>query len=250
MGRKPSPQKVICAASLGSDSTMRSITDAMRLLQFGDSVLPVGSFSFSNGVEAAVQQRIVHDKATLKPFVETALQQAASCDGIALLDAHRAAARGDLARVVRADRAVLERKLNEEMRTMTLRMGRKLAEMTLHVAPVSLIAEWRARIERSESPGTFPIALALVFVARGLPETDAFAAHQYGVATMMLQAALRLMKLNYLDAQAILYDVNATAETLYRDVASMTLDDMAAFAPVTDILAAIHVRAHVRMFMN
>ena len=42
---------------------MHSITDAMRLLQFGDSVLPVGSFSFSNGIEAAVQQRIVHDVA-------------------------------------------------------------------------------------------------------------------------------------------------------------------------------------------
>src|SRR5438093_4506585 len=99
--------------------TTRSITDAMRLLQFGDSMLPVGSFSFSNGLEAAVQQRIVHDVASLRQFVKTALHQAATSDGIALIDAHRATAANDIDRVVRADCAVLERKLNEEMRTMT-----------------------------------------------------------------------------------------------------------------------------------
>jgi len=192
----------------------------------------------------------VNDVASLRRFVEAALYQAATSDGIALLEAHRAASAGDIARIVCADRAVFERKLNEEVRTMTLRMGRKLAEMTTHVAPTPLVGEWLARIERSETPGTFPIGMALVFEARKLAETDAFAAHQYGVATMMLSAALRLMKLNYLDAQAILYELNAGAEESYRRVAGATLDDMAAFAPIADILAAVHVQSHVRMFMN
>src|SRR5256885_17000289 len=99
---------------------MDSITEAMRLLQFGDSMLPVGSFSFSNGLEAAVAQRVVHDIASLRQFVGTALHQAATADGIALIEAHRGAGAVDIERVIAADRAVFERKLNEEMRTMTL----------------------------------------------------------------------------------------------------------------------------------
>ena len=229
---------------------MHSITDAIRLLQFGDSMLPVGSFSFSNGLESAVQQRVVHDAASLRQFVETALHQAATSDAVALIDAHRAACESDIDRVVRADRAVFERKLNEEMRTMTLRMGRKLGEMMMRVAPDPLFAEWLARIEKNRTPGTFPIAMSLAFASRGLTEADAFTAHQYGVATMMLSAALRLMKLDYLDAQSILYDVNAAAETSFRHAAAATLYDMAAFAPVADILAAVHVKAHLRLFMN
>lgn len=67
---------------------------------------------------------------------------------------------------------------------------------------------------------------------------------------MMLGAALRLMKLNYLDGQALLHDINGAAEQAYARVAQADLDDMATFAPITDILAAIHVKAHVRMFMN
>ena len=67
---------------------------------------------------------------------------------------------------------------------------------------------------------------------------------------MMLGAALRLMKLNYLDGQAVQFRVNATAEELYAQVTSLTLDDMRAFAPAADNLAALHLPSHVRMFMN
>jgi urease accessory protein len=231
-------------------AAMRSITDVMRLLQFGDSVLPVGSFSFSNGLESAIQQKVVRDPDTLRQFLQTMLVQAASTDGIALLEAHRAAASADMERIVRADQALFLRKLNEEMRTMTVRMGRKLGELSKQVAPAPLAERWLVCIERGESPGTFPVGLALVFQGVALDERDAFAAHQYGLATMMLGAAVRLMKLNYLDAQAILFDVNAAADDAYQRVASATLDDMSAFAPVADILAAIHVKSHVRMFMN
>jgi urease accessory protein len=229
---------------------MRSITDVMRLLQFGDSVLPVGSFSFSNGLESAIQQKVVRDPDTLRQFVQTMLAQAASTDGIALLEAHRAAASADMERIVRADQALFLRKLNEEMRTMTVRMGRKLGELAKQVAPAPLVERWLVCIERGESPGTFPVGLALVFQGVAVDERDAFAAHQYGLATMMLGAAVRLMKLNYLDAQAILFDVNAAADDAYQRVARATLDDMSAFAPVADILATIHVKSHVRMFMN
>jgi urease accessory protein len=117
-----------------------SISAAMRLLQFGDSMLPVGSFSFSNGLESAVQQKVVHDLETLRQFVLTAVRQAGTSDGIAVLEAFRAAGDGDADRITRADRAVFNRKLNEEMRTMSVRMGRKLAEMAEKVAPSPKVA--------------------------------------------------------------------------------------------------------------
>jgi len=226
------------------------VTGAMRLLQFGDSMLPVGSFTFSNGLEAAVQQRVVFDATTLRTFVETALVQAGSSDGVALLAAHRAAIARDLAALMRADQAVLLRKSNEEMRTMTLRMGRKLAELGARVAPCPLVLDWSAAIASRTTPGTFPVSLGALFACQGMDPPQAFAAHQYGVATMMLGSALRLLKLDYLDAQSILHGVNAGAEAAYARAAACALEDMATFSPQADILAAVHVKAHVRMFMN
>src|SRR4051812_2222331 len=106
----------------------------MRLLQLGDSMLPVGAFSFSNGLESAVQAKVVRDAEGLEAFVRAAARASAGTDGVALLDAFRGAEAGDRDRVRLADREAFARKLNEETRTMSVRMGRKLAELAVRIA--------------------------------------------------------------------------------------------------------------------
>lgn len=234
----------------GSGDRPPNITELMRVLQFGDSVLPVGTFSFSNGLESAIQHHLVHDMETLRQFVMTATRQSASADGIALLAAHRAVRVHDMAGVLRADTALFNRKLNEEMRTMTVRMGKKLGEMSNHLVHAPLLADWLGHVERKEAPGTYPVGLGLLFAALGLPESHAFAVHQYGTASMILSASLRLMKIHHFDAQTILLEVNTSAEAEYARVSGATLDEMATFSPSLDIMAAAHVKAHIRMFMN
>lgn len=232
------------------DVNVTPIPELMRVLQFGDSLLPVGSFSFSNGLESAVQLGIVHDIETLRDFVRTALRQGAFGDGIALLAAFRAAQSGDDAMLDQADRAIFNRKLNEEMRTMTVRMGRKLAEMAQRIIACQISERWLKRIRDGSTPGCYPVAQAVTFASLGLSEQDAFAVHQYGLAGMMIGASLRLMKIHYLDAQEVLFDVNRDAEAAYERIASATLEQMSGFAPILDLVASSHVRSHVRMFMN
>jgi urease accessory protein len=226
------------------------ISHLMTAIQFGDSLLPTGSFAFSNGLESAVQQNIVHDRETLAEFALTAARRAATTDGIALLEAHRAARASDLNRIVEADRAAFNRKLNEETRTMTVRVGRKLAELGTYLVPGLTLSQWLAEVSRHQTPGTYPVALGVVFAGLGSSEEDAFAVHQYGVAMTTLSAALRLMPIEPRAVQAILRQVNAETPEHYAAVGGAVLADMAGFAPMADILAAMHVRAHVRMFMN
>ena len=233
-----------------SEDRQPKITELMRVLQFGDSVLPVGAFSFSNGLESAIQQHLVHDMETLRQFVRTATRQSASSDAIALLAAHRAASAHDMTGVLRADIALFNRKLNEEMRTMTVRMGKKLGELSNRLIHTPLLTDWLEHVERKETPGTYPVGLGLLFAGLGLPEREAFAVLQYGTASMILSASLRLMKIHHFDAQTILLEVNTSAEAEYARVSGASLDEMATFSPSLDILAAAHVKAHIRMFMN
>jgi urease accessory protein len=221
-----------------------------RALQFGDSVFPVGGFAFSGGLESAIQKRVVTDTETLQAFTLTALEQAAMCDGIALVSAHRAAMAGEVDEVVRIDEQVYARKLSGEMRTMTVRMGKKFAEMGAEVIGSPLLRAWRERIDAGATRGCYPVSLAVNFAAQGLPARDAFVVHQYGVAAMILSAALRLMKISHVDTQRILYRLDAGADAAYAAAAAARLTDMAGFAPLAEILAAVHVKAHVRLFMN
>ena len=227
-----------------------SVARMMRVLQFGDSLMPIGSFSFSHALESAVQEGVVRDAATLDEFVTASARRAATSDGIAVLEAHRAACEPDVERIVRADRAVFERKIGEETRTMTVRMGRKLAEVSTAAVQAPLLSGWLGLVRDGITPGTYPVGLGVLFAELGSPEEDAFAVHQYGVAMTMLSAALRLMRIDHRQVQAILYAADQMVPGDYAAIREASLSDMASFTPMADILAAIHVRSHVRMFMN
>jgi urease accessory protein len=234
------------------DGTAQPVTAThlARMLQFGDSVFPVGGFAFSGGLESAIKTGVVRDAATLQGFTRTAVEQAARGDGIGLVWAHRAAAAGDLAEVARIDALVYARKLSEETRTMSVRMGRKFTELGAHVTDSRALVDWRERVVGGATPGTYPVALAVAFAAQGLSAREAFVVHQYGVASTILGAALRLMRVSHMDTQPMLYALNADVDAAYATAAAAALADMAGFAPLAEILAAVHVKAHVRLFMN
>jgi urease accessory protein len=129
-------------------------------------------------------------------------------------------------------------------------MGKKFAELGAHVTGSAQLLDWRERVMTGETPGCYPVALAVNFAAQGLSARDAFNVHQYGVASTMLGAALRLMRISHMDTQQMLYKLGADVDAAYAIATESGLDDMAGFAPLTEILAAIHVKAHVRLFMN
>ncbi len=221
-----------------------------RLLQFGDSMFPIGSFAFSGGLESAIQKSVVRDADTLQAFTRTAVEQAALGDGIALIWAHRAAVAGDLAELERIDQRVYGRKLSAETRAMTVRVGKKFAEMGAGITAAPLLHTWLERIQQGATPGCYPVGLAVNFAVQDLPDREAFIVHQYGVGAMILSAALRLMKVSHVETQRILYELNTDAEAAYELAARSSLADMAGFAPLVEILAAVHVKAHLRLFMN
>jgi urease accessory protein len=221
-----------------------------RVLQFGDSTFPIGGFSFSCGLESAIQEGVVADVATLQGFARTAVEQAARGDGIALIAAHRAALAGNFDTLTLIDQQVHARKLSEEARTMSVRMGKKFTEMGVRVVGAPLLCRWRDCIDTSATPGCYPVALAVNFAAQGLPARDAFVVHQYGLAAAILSAALRLMKISHVETQKILYELNGRADAAYERAAAARLSDMSGYAPLTEILAAVHAKAHVRLFMN
>ncbi len=228
----------------------RDLAHLARLLQFADSTLPVGTFAFSNGLESAVQTQVVTDPASLEQFARLAVRQAARMDGVALLHAHRGIVAGDYEAVLRADRALWCRRTGEEQQLMLARMGRKLAELALKISAFPVLERWLADIKAGATPGCFPIGQAIAFAQLGADEGEAFVVHHYGVAAMILGAAVRLMRIDHLDTQRILFATQQDVDAHYRAVRELALEEMASFAPVFDVLVAHHTTTHVRLFMN
>lgn len=178
---------------------------------------------------------------------------------MAVVWATRAALAGDLEDLIRVDREVLCRKLNEETRLMATRMGRKLAEMGADITENPLVIGWRDAIKDGRAPGTYPVSLAVQFVAMGLSTQEKLDAgtldevltvHQYGVAMTILNASMRIMRISHIDMQRVLYSLTRDFDAMCRTAMRTPLEQMSNYAPMTDILAASHVKAHVRLFMG
>lgn len=227
-----------------------SLATLMRLIQFTDSAFPVGTFSFSNGLETAVHEGIVYDAKTLEEYTQSISIQAAFSDGIVALHAFRAAQANDYASLIEADQFLIRFRMNDESRLMLKRMGKKMAELSCKIIDSPLIAQWLEDIRAEKIPGTYPVAQGIIFNAVGLSEKELYCSHQYGVINMILSAALRCVRVSHYDTQRILFKLSEELDNLYEEAKTMSLDDMCAFVPQLDILASLHEKGNMRMFMN
>ena len=226
------------------------ITRLMHLLEFSDSAFPVGTFSFSNGLETAAFEGIVHNAETLEQYTRTVLQQTIYCDGIAALQAFRAAGQNDYRMIRKADHQVILCKMNTEARLMLTRMGKKMAEICMQISDNALMRQWLNDICKKIVPGTYPIAQAIWFQQNGSKEEELFAAIEYGTINMILNAALRCVKVSHYETQAILYRLCSVTTADYEVIRQMDFEDIRAFAPEVDIIASLHEKGKMRMFMN
>lgn len=227
------------------------ITALMQLLQMSDSTFPVGTFSFSNGLETAAYEKIVHDADTLHQYVTSVALQGAYTDGIAAIHAYRTTLDGDLEALKEIDRKLMMCKLNDESRLMLIRMGKKLSELAVRLVPDNaLLAGWLDAINSGEISGSYPVTQGIVFAVKGLSEEALFASHQYGVINMVLGAALRLVRVSHYDTQLILEDMSLKIPEIYEHVRTLGMSDINCFVPQMDILASLHEKGTMRMFMN
>lgn len=222
----------------------------MRLLAFSDSAFPVGTFAFSCGLESAVDIGAVCDAASLEEYVRDMTRQAAYTDGVAALHAYRACTAGDYEGILLADDRAVIGKMNAEARMMTRRMGRKLAELAQCIFSDAILGRFAADIADGRTPGSYPVTQAVVFAVCGISEHALFCSHQYGVANMILGAALRCLRVSHYDTQRIAFRLGESIGELYADVNRLGVDDMNAFCPYADIIASLHEKGTKRMFMN
>lgn len=219
-----------------------------HLVQFCDSALPVGGFSFSAALESAAGYGVVEDEPTLKSYAQATLNQMLKSDCVAALHTLR---KGNIEEALLADRELTACKLSAEQRLMSTRMGRKLAELSLILMPEEeLLIGWAERVKQGLTSGNHAISQALLFSAAGLGERELFVAQSYGSLSIVLNAALRCVRISHLTTQRILQELSHSADEQFAHISGLSLSQMQSFAPQADIFSSLHERGEMRMFMN
>jgi len=220
----------------------------LRLMWLASPALPVGGFSYSEGLEAAVESGWVRDEAGARAWLLDQLQLVMARSELPVLaQALRAWRRDDLARIHElADWVRLTRE-SHEFRRMGEQMGYSLTEWLKAQYPGDAQVALLAALKPSPS---WPIAFALAAHKAAAPEREALLAFGFGWTENLVQAALKAVPLGQSAGQRLL---GALAEALPDAVdQALALPDSArqAMSPMLAILSAQHESQYSRLFRS
>lgn len=218
----------------------------LQLIWLASPALPVGGFSYSEVLEAAVDRAGVTTEAAASDWLADQLHLALSRGDLAIAAQAVAAWRGaDLERIRTLNAWVLQTRETSELRLQTTQMGRSLVEWMRNHALAQDKVEWLAKADP-----TYPIAFALAASQTEAAVRDCLLAFAFGWAENMMQAALKAVPLGQASGQRILARLAAEIPPAVDSAMSLGDDDRQAFSPMLAILSAQHETQYSRLFRS
>ena len=219
----------------------------MQLMWLASPALPIGGFSYSEGLEAAVDTGMVSTEDEAAAWLVDQL--------------HLGLARGELPVVAQAWQAwhahdtdtiaslnawVLHTRESAELRAQTEQMGRSLLEwLRNHTTASATQIATLAALDPS-----YPLAFALAAASTGAPQRACLAAYAFGWAENMAQAAIKSVPLGQLSGQRMLAALSAEIPVAVEHALSIPDNQQQSFTPRLAILSARHETQYSRLFRS
>ncbi len=226
----------------------------LQLMWLASPALPVGGFSYSEGLEAAVDSGTVTNEAQAARWLQDQLQLSlARSDLAACAQALRAWRDDDRAAVEAVNDWVRTTRESAELRLQAEQMGRSLVEWLRNGGSGGDAADPDARVQTlaalSPAP-TWPVAFALAAARTGASDGDALLAFAFGWAENMVQAAMKAVPLGQGAAQRILAALAAAIPAAIEQALQLGPHERQAFAPMLAIRSAQHETQYSRLFRS
>ncbi len=219
----------------------------MQLMWLASPALPVGGFSYSECLEASVNNALVATETEASDWLVQQLHTSlARADLAVMAQAIPAwqAANGE--RIAQLNAWVLQTRESSELRAQTLQMGRSLLEWLRN--HTTALPEQIALLAKLEP--TYPLAFALAASATGAPLRACLLTYAFGWAENMMQAAIKTVPLGQSAGQRILSALAAAIPSAVDHALSLDDESRQAFSPMLAILSAQHENQYSRLFRS
>ncbi len=219
-----------------------------RLMAWFSPAYPVGSFSYSGGLEWAVEAGDIHDAASLRDWLTAIIcKGGVFCDAVLLVHAHRATARDDgvalrdIAELAAAFAPSRERFLE------TTAQGQAFAAATRAAWPCAaldrLAAAW-------DGPLAYPVTVGTAAAGHGIALEATLTGFLHAVAANYVSAAVRLVPLGQTDGQRTLAALEPAIADAGTHALACSLDEIGGAAFRADLASLRHETQYTRLFRS
>ena len=209
---------------------------------------PVGAFSYSGGLEWAVEAGDVTNADALAAWLAVLIGEGGGfCDAVLFVHAHRAAAKrdGEALRTVAELAAAFAP--SKERHLETSAQGGAFLEVTRAAWPCAaldrLTQQW-------PGPYAYPVAVATAAAGHGIAVEPALAAYLHAVAANLVSAGVRLIPLGQTDGQRVIAALEPLIGATARRALATPLDAMGAAAFQVDLAGQCHETQYTRLFRS
>lgn len=228
---------------------MRTETQLTRLMNWLTPIFPVGGYAYSGGLEFAVADGLVTDRAQLVGWIRTQITAGTGwLDAVFLHLVYEAVANGDAAGfaelVTRADimRATSEGVLE------TRAQGRAFLDAVTKSWSDAGLAKWAEIVKETGREPVFPVAVALATALAGIAEPLAMHGFVHGVSTNLVSAGMRLIPLGQASGQAAIAALEAGVAEIADQALRSGRDDLHTAAPIIEWAGMRHETQYTRLF--
>jgi urease accessory protein len=225
----------------GGDSVARSAGDVLyKLTSWLSPAYPVGAFTYSHGLEAAIAAGDVLDAVSAQAWIADCLEHGAGrSDAILLACVHRAAGAGDTDAVGELSELAEALAPSAERLLETTAQGRAFAEVTE--------ASWGG--DSVETP-PYAVAIGVASVRHGIPVAMTVEMFLHAFASNLISACVRLVPLGQTEGQKILSALMPVVRGVAKEAEEADIDDIGGCAFGSDIASMRHETQEVRLFRS
>jgi len=236
------------SASLTSAAPSVPLHQLVRLLQLASPALPIGGYSYSQGIEWAVECGDIRDAATTRSWLADLLQHVMRTGEIAIAAQLVASTRGrrwddfeELNAWFRASRETAE------LRAETEQMGASLLKLLVELGV--LAESTRGAVVRS-CPLTLPAAFALAIDGLNLDTHAGLVAYVWSWLENQVLAAMKLVPLGQSSGQSLLFELGARIPDVVASSMAVPPDEITSFAPGLALASSLHETQYSRLFRS
>ncbi len=219
-----------------------------RLMTWLSPSFPVGAFSYSSGIEWAVEAGDIGDAASLRDWLASMLADGAGfCDGVFLAHAHRAATSCDDAALAGIAELAAAFVPSRERQLETSAQGRAFIEIAR--------AAWNCdgldrMISWCGGAIVYPVAVGLVSAAHAIPLAPTMHAFLHALTSNWISAGARLIPLGQTDSQRVLALLEPFVVSTAKRALDASLDDLGSATFRTDLASMRHETQYTRLFRS
>lgn len=244
------PTAIAVATTTKSMTSAAASSTFLQLMWLASPALPIGGFSYSEGLEAAVNAALVTTEAEAGDWLQDQLHLSQSRgDMAAIAQALPAWADDQSWRIAQLNDWVRTTRESAELRLQTEQMGRSLIEWLKNRYADDAAIQDRVRWLAAQD-ASYPITFALAAHLTGATAHDALLAYAFGWAENMTQAAIKAVPLGQSAGQRILARLTQDIPAAVEHALALPDHERQAFSPMLAILSARHEHQYSRLFRS